>query len=155
MLRGGIILIVVGLIGEMLRQSLALPVSGPVLGIILLLLLFIVRRGVLRRWTRPACHCSGISRCFSCRRAWVSSHRPPSSGGNGLAMAVALLGSSVLGLLAAAAALRVLDHMSGPRTPNTRSTQMTVLSDGGKPHRIAAACNMDLILVELSASANL
>jgi holin-like protein len=111
MLRGLIVLIAANALGEALRRGFSLPISGPVLGMVVLFLLFVARGSVPAEVERTSGlllqHLSlffvpagvGVVTQFGIiSREWP-------------AMVVALIASSILGLLATAAALHGLDRL--------------------------------------------
>jgi holin-like protein len=111
-LRGITLLVAANALGEALRHGFRLPMSGPVLGMMLLFLFFVVRGGVpvgMELTTRPLLrHLPlffvpagvGIVTQFGViGREWR-------------VMALALAVSTILGLLASAAALGALDRVT-------------------------------------------
>lgn len=68
---GVTLLLVLQLIGEVTVRLLAWPVPGPVLGMILLFVFLLARKGVSNPWLRPVPGCWPIYPFCSCRPGWA------------------------------------------------------------------------------------
>ncbi|GAC1343437.1 MAG: CidA/LrgA family protein [Acetobacteraceae bacterium] len=115
MVRGLLVLILADLLGEGVRHGLGIPASGAVLGMVLLLLLFLANRGIpaaIETASRPLL--KHLSLLFVPAAAGMMG-QASLIGRYWLVLAVALLGSAVIGLLATAASLHVLGRLSQTR----------------------------------------
>jgi holin-like protein len=79
------------LVGEVLVRWLALPVPGPVIGMLLLFLILLLRRGRMKNCGQPARTCYNISPCCLCQPVPASSCISARVGDEWLALLLSLL----------------------------------------------------------------
>ena len=59
-------------VGELISRLTGIPVPGPVIGMVLMLLSFLVKDNLIGIVRPTRAYCSQTSRCFSCRQASAS-----------------------------------------------------------------------------------
>ncbi len=119
--RGLMVLLCATLAGEAIHRALSLPVSGPVLGIMLLALLFSVRREVPASVEAAGAPMLRHLSVFFVPAGVGLMNQTHLLGARWPAIVAALLGSSALCLLATAFTLGGLDTLAARREPACRT----------------------------------